>query len=46
MLLIIGFTAIFYRRYKWDQYEQRYRELLIKRDGPPSPAPDPDSPGN
>ena len=46
MLLIIGFTAIFYRRYKWDQYEQRYRELLIKRDGPSSPAPDPDSPGN
>ena len=46
MLLIIGFTAIFHRRYKWDQYEQRYRELLIKRDGPSSPAPNGDSPGN
>ncbi len=70
MLLIIGFTAIFYRRYKWDQYEQRYRELLARRErlasssaemsssaevadnhsstvaGPPSPAPDPHSPGN
>ena len=27
LLLIVGFTAIFYQRFKWDQYEQRYREL-------------------
>jgi hypothetical protein len=27
LLLIVGFTAIFYQRHQWDQYEQRYREL-------------------
>src|ERR1700744_5746569 len=32
LLLIVGFTAIFWQRHKWDQYEQRYRELLAKRD--------------
>ena len=32
LLLIVGFTAIFYQRWKWDQYEQRYRELVIKRE--------------
>ncbi len=32
LLLIVGFTAIFYQRWKWDQYEQRYRELLARRD--------------
>jgi hypothetical protein len=31
LLLIVGFTAIFYQRHKWDQYEQRYQELLIKQ---------------
>jgi hypothetical protein len=31
LLVIVGFTAIFYQKYKWDQYEQRYRELLHKR---------------
>ena|ERR1700742_2427495 len=31
LLLIIGFVAIFYQKYKWDQYEQRYRELLARR---------------
>jgi hypothetical protein len=31
LLLIVGFTAIFYQKYKWDQYEQRYQELLNKR---------------
>ena len=31
-LLIVGFTAIFWQRHQWDQYEQRYRELLAKRD--------------
>ena len=33
MLLIVGFTAIFYRKHRWDQYEQRYQELLSKRGG-------------
>jgi hypothetical protein len=31
LLLIVGFTAIFYRQHRWDMYEQRYRELLAKR---------------
>jgi hypothetical protein len=33
LLLIVGFTAIFYQRHKWDQYEQRYRELLARKKG-------------
>lgn len=37
LLLIVGFTAIFYQRWKWDQYEQRYRELLARRDREGSP---------
>jgi hypothetical protein len=44
LLLIVGFTAIFYQRWKWDQYEQRYRELLAKRDrarGAGAPAAEP-----
>ena len=36
LLLIIGFVAIFYQKYKWDQYEQRYRELLAKKVKEPS----------
>jgi hypothetical protein len=28
LLLIVAFTAIFYQRHQWDQYEQHYRELL------------------
>lgn len=28
LLLIVVFVAIFSRKFKWDQYEQRYRELL------------------
>ncbi|HEV2478308.1 MAG TPA: hypothetical protein VGS79_01540, partial [Puia sp.] len=32
LLLIVGFTAIFWQRHRWDQFEQRYRELLVKRD--------------
>lgn len=32
LLLIVGFVAIFYQRWKWEQYEQRYLELLAKRD--------------
>ena len=31
LLLIVGFTAIFYQRHKWDQHEQRYRELLNRQ---------------
>jgi len=33
-LLIVVFTAVFSARLKWDRYEQRYRELLIKREQP------------
>ncbi|MDO6430184.1 hypothetical protein Q4E93_06290 [Flavitalea sp. BT771] len=36
LLLIIGFVAIFYQKYRWDQYEQRYRELLAKKEKEPS----------
>jgi hypothetical protein len=38
LLLIVGFTAIFYQRHRWDQYEQRYRELLARREGPSTPV--------
>ncbi len=31
LLLIVGFTAIFWQRHQWDQYEQRYQELLARR---------------
>jgi peptidoglycan biosynthesis protein MviN/MurJ (putative lipid II flippase) len=31
-LLIVGFTAVFSARHKWDMYEQRYRELLAKKE--------------
>ena len=41
LLLIVGFTAIFYQRHQWDQYEQRYRELLSRIDQPPPTTPDP-----
>jgi hypothetical protein len=34
LLLIVGFTAIFYQRHKWDQYEQQYRELLARKEAP------------
>lgn len=30
LLLIVGFTAIFYQRHKWDQYEQHYQELKAR----------------
>jgi hypothetical protein len=42
LLLIVGFTAIFYQRHQWDQYEQRYRELLAREtreNAPPSGIP-------
>jgi hypothetical protein len=40
LLLIVGFTAVFYQRHQWDQYEQRYRELLARdaRENPPAPG--------
>lgn len=31
-LLIVVFTAVFSARHKWDMNEQRYRELLAKRE--------------
>ena len=31
-LLIVVFVAIFSARHKWDMHEQRYRELLIKKE--------------
>lgn len=30
LLLIVAFTAIFYQRHKWDQYEQSYQELRAR----------------
>jgi membrane protein implicated in regulation of membrane protease activity len=30
-LLIVVFTTVFSIRHKWDQHEQRYRELLEKK---------------
>jgi hypothetical protein len=30
LLLIVIFVAIFSQQHKWDQYEQRYRELLAR----------------
>ena len=41
LLLIVGFTAIFYQRHQWDQYEQHYRELLARQEKEgPSPGSD------
>jgi hypothetical protein len=31
LLLIVGFTAIFYQKHQWDQLEQRYQELLARQ---------------
>jgi uncharacterized membrane protein len=28
--IIVTFVAIFYKRHKWDMYEQQYREILSK----------------
>ncbi len=42
LLLIVGFTAIFYQRHQWDQYEQRYQELrarLQKEESAPPGSP-------
>lgn len=32
ILAIAVFMAIFYKKYQWDMKEQRYRELLAKKD--------------
>jgi integral membrane sensor domain MASE1 len=32
MLAIVCFLAIFYKKFQWDQYEQRYLELKAKLD--------------
>lgn len=32
VLLIISFTAIFYKQHQWDQLEQRYRELKAREE--------------
>ena len=32
IILIVIFIAIFSRKFKWDQYEQRYIELLAKKE--------------
>jgi hypothetical protein len=31
LILIVVFIAIFSRKFKWDQYEQRYVELLARK---------------
>jgi hypothetical protein len=38
LLLIVGFTAIFYQKHQWDQLEQRYQELLLRRAKQTQPA--------
>lgn len=32
ILAIVVFVAIFYKKHQWDMKEQRYRELLIKKE--------------
>src|SRR5437879_5280627 len=32
VIAITSFTAIFYKKYQWDMKEQRYRELLYKKE--------------
>jgi formate hydrogenlyase subunit 3/multisubunit Na+/H+ antiporter MnhD subunit len=49
LLLIVGFTAIFYQRHQWDQYEQRYQELLAREareNGPVTEDPHTAPPGS
>ena len=33
-LLIVAFITIFSVRHKWDQHEQRYKELIARQDNP------------
>ena len=44
LILIVAFIAIFWQRHKWDQYEQRYRELLA-RESRETQTPPPATPG-
>jgi hypothetical protein len=48
LLLIVGFTAVFWQKHQWDQHEQRYRELLNRRgkEMPASPVPADDLPAD
>ena len=32
LLIIVAFSAIFWQSHQWDQYEQRYLELMVQRD--------------
>ena len=32
LMLIVGFTAIFWQRHQWDQLEQRYQELKAREE--------------
>ena len=32
LILIVVFIAVFSRKFKWEQYEQRYIELLAKKE--------------
>jgi H+/gluconate symporter-like permease len=32
LILIVVFIAVFSRKFRWDQYEQRYIELLSKKE--------------
>lgn len=32
LVLIVIFVAVFFQKHKWDQYEQRYLELLARKD--------------
>ena len=32
IVAIAVFTAIFYKKFQWDMHEQRYRELLFKKE--------------
>ncbi|MBS1562761.1 MAG: hypothetical protein JST39_00175, partial [Bacteroidetes bacterium] len=29
-LFIVAFVAVFYKRHRWEMYEQQYREILSK----------------
>lgn len=44
LLIIVAFSAIFWQRHQWDQYEQRYLELMIKLDKEEAEKKDEDGP--
>ena len=37
VLIITGFIAVLYKRFKWEQAEQRYQELKARKEGPEHP---------